>query len=112
MKPRKPKIECVFPTEADLEWLSKGIQRHTGGIKAWWDQRRHDDFKAVAHMIIDVWEGGRGKADNLYFRDDAPAAKAMTSREKYLVRVGVVVGALCGIVTGGCTTALVFLLQG
>lgn len=35
----------------------------------------------------------------------------MTSREKYLVRVGVVVGAACGVVIGGCATAIVFLLQ-
>lgn len=36
----------------------------------------------------------------------------MTSREKYLVRAGVVMGAVGGIVIGGCATALVFLLQG
>ncbi len=61
------KVEaCVMPTKGDLEWLSKSIQRHTGGIKEWWIQNRINfDFKGMAEMIIAVWEAGRGKAENL-----------------------------------------------
>jgi hypothetical protein len=55
---------ALFPTQADLDWLAGAIQRHTGGIEAWWrENAQRLSFHDMAKIIIGVWEAGRVKGD-------------------------------------------------
>lgn len=55
-------LELAHPSEADLDWVSKAMQRHTDGIDTWWEQNRDEmSFRYVAEAIIHIWEAGRLK---------------------------------------------------
>ena len=56
----KLRISCEMPTEEDLDWMEKSIQRHTKGFKAWWEQNRDSiSGRDFMHVIISTWEAGR-----------------------------------------------------
>lgn len=80
-KKSKKKTECLFPTETDLDYLEKSIQRHTGGIKEWWNNftqhKGKEAFRELARAIIIQWEAGRSKAgiDTTLGRPKNPRAK-------------------------------------
>ena len=38
MKNKKLKIEGELPNKADLDYMEKAIQRHTGDFDTWWKQ--------------------------------------------------------------------------
>jgi len=59
-------LEQAMPTEGDLDWLSRSIQRHTKGIDVWWEENRGEmSFRAAAKIIVSVWEAGRLKTDKV-----------------------------------------------
>ncbi len=62
----KAALELVHPSEVDLDWVSKAIQRHTGGIDEWWEENRGQmPFRKTAEIIINIWEAGRIKTEKV-----------------------------------------------
>ena len=60
--PPNPLVQhCLFPDEADLDWMEQAVQRSTGGFADWWIANR-DKIKGRDWMeiFISIWEGGRG----------------------------------------------------
>lgn len=56
-------LEMAIPSEGDLDWMELAIQRHTGGMEAWWAQNRENlSFRDFARVTISTWEAGRSKA--------------------------------------------------
>ncbi|HUT57807.1 MAG TPA: hypothetical protein VNA25_08130, partial [Phycisphaerae bacterium] len=83
--------ECVFPTEADLDWMMNAFQRHTfpsgdhsdadtiptqpdripESMRQWWRQNVANEeggvlnTREMVHIILVTWEAGRAKAEAL-----------------------------------------------
>ena len=58
---KKLSLECEFPTEADLDWMEKAVQRHTKGFKVWWKENRNSiSGRDWMRIFISTWEAGRG----------------------------------------------------
>lgn len=59
-------LECVQPTEADLDSLSTHIQRMSPDVEVWWRKLRDDaPFREAATIIIGVWEAGRIRTERV-----------------------------------------------
>jgi hypothetical protein len=54
-------VECLFPTERDLDWLECAVQRQsTKSAEPWWAHAKNDmTFREMARVIVTVWEAGR-----------------------------------------------------
>ena len=82
------RIECVTPTEADLDWMMNAFQRHVGlygdnsdaesipmepdripmSMHEWWRDNVMSgsiNTREIIKIIILTWEAGRAKAENL-----------------------------------------------
>ena len=83
--------ECVFPTEADLDWMMNAFQRHTfpsgdhsdadtiptqpdripESMRQWWRQNVANEeggvlnTREMVHIILVTWEAGRAMAGRL-----------------------------------------------
>ena len=56
------KLECEFPSEADMDFMEQAIQRHTGGFEPWWKEFVNNPNitgREAMRVIITIWEGGR-----------------------------------------------------
>ncbi len=81
-QPQKtPAKSLCLPDRDDIEWMTRAVQRHTGGFDVWWEQNRDKlSGREWLQIFLTIWEAGNRRRKTPALKSTKPAKPGRLAR--------------------------------